>query len=164
VAAARAALRDDDLPSAVQRFGVDAALLTLQALAQAGLPSAPRLWIATAGSQSVDGTEELRITQAPVAGLARVAATEHPELRVTLVDLDPQATPSDARLLLDEMLSGSEENQVALRKGVRYAARLARQPRSSAPHIDRRADPPEHHRARHARKPEPGRDGTPRAR
>ncbi|MGQ2932427.1 MAG: SDR family NAD(P)-dependent oxidoreductase, partial [Sphingopyxis sp.] len=27
------ALRDDDLPSAVQRFGVDAALLTLQALA-----------------------------------------------------------------------------------------------------------------------------------
>jgi len=130
------ALRDDDLPSAVQRFGVDAALLTLQALAQAGLPSAPRLWIATAGSQSVDGTEELRITQAPVAGLARVAATEHPELRVTLVDLDPQATPSDARLLLDEMLSGSEENQVALRKGVRYAARLARQPRSNAPHID----------------------------
>ncbi len=130
------ALRDDDLPSAVQRFGVDAALLTLQALAQAGLPAAPRLWIATAGSQSVDGTEELRISQAPVAGLARVAATEHPEWRVTLVDLDPQATPSDARLLLDEMLADSQENQVALRKGVRYAARLARQPRSSAPHID----------------------------
>ena len=37
----------------------------------------------------------------------------------------------DARLLLDEMLADSQENQVALRKGVRYAARLARQPRSS---------------------------------
>jgi acyl transferase domain-containing protein/acyl carrier protein len=130
------ALGDDDLPSAGQRFGVDAALCALQAVASGGFEPPPRLWIVTAGSQRADGTEVLRIEQAPVAGLARVAATEHPELRVTLVDLDPQATPSDARQLADELLADSEETQVALRKGVRRVARLARQPRASEPHVD----------------------------
>lgn len=130
------ALRHDDLPSASQRFGTDAALLTVQALAAAGFEVAPRLWIVSAGSQTVDGTETLRIEQAPVAGLARVAAAEHPELRATLVDLDPQATPADARLLADELLADSEETQVALRKGVRHVARLARKQRPSSVHVD----------------------------
>src|SRR5690606_12803712 len=98
---------------------------------------APRLWLVTRGSQMVDGTETLRIEQAPVAGLARVAASEHPEWRVTLVDLDPQAAPADARLLADELLADSTEPQVAFRKGARYAARLARRARATgAPHVD----------------------------
>ncbi len=129
-------LAGDELPSAGQRFGTEAALLMLQALAQAAQEPPPRLWIVTAGSQIVDGTETLRIEQAPVAGLARVAATEHPELRVTLIDLDPQATANDARLLADELLADSEETQVALRKGQRHAARLARKPRPAALHVD----------------------------
>ena len=132
-------LGEDDLPSAGQALGTEAALLTLQALASAeanadGAP--PRLWIVTRGSQAVDGTETLRIEQAPVAGLARVAATEHPEWRVTLVDLDPEATPNEARLLADELLADSAEPQVALRKGVRHAARLARRARPSGAFID----------------------------
>ena len=130
------ALGDADVPSAGQRFGTEAALLMLQALARPGMAPAPRLWIVTAGSQAVDRTETLRIEQAPVAGLARVAAAEHPELRVTLVDLDPQATPNDARLLADELLAGSEETQVALRKGVRHVARLARKARPTALPVD----------------------------
>src|SRR5690606_28757437 len=70
------------------------------------------------------------------AGLARVAATEHPELRVTLVDLDPQATPGDARLLADEVLGGDDEPQIALRKGVRHVARLTRRQTVDATHVD----------------------------
>ncbi|MEO8152052.1 MAG: SDR family NAD(P)-dependent oxidoreductase [Rhizobacter sp.] len=130
------ALGEDDLPSAGQRFGTEAALLTLQALAAKSSEQAPRLWIVTAGSQTADGTETLRIEQAPVAGLARVAAAEHPDLRVTLVDLDPQATPSDAKLLADELMADSDETQVALRKGVRLAARLERKQRANAAHVD----------------------------
>lgn len=130
------ALGDDDMPSAGQRFGTDAALLTLQALTAVETEQPPRLWVVTCGSQTVDGTETLRLQQAPVAGLARVAAAEHPELRVTLVDLDPQATPSDARWLADELLAGGEETQIALRKGVRHVARLARKQRLNAPHVD----------------------------
>jgi acyl transferase domain-containing protein/acyl carrier protein len=132
-------LGDDDLPGAIQAFGTDAALLTLQAMAGAEASeegAQPRLWIATRGSQSVDGTETLRIEQAPVAGLARVAASEHPEWRVSLIDLDPEATPSDARALADELLADGAEPQVALRKGQRFVARLARRARSNAAHVD----------------------------
>lgn len=131
------ALAADDTPSTGQRFGTESALLLLQALASnASSAGTPRLWFATAGSQVVDGTETLRIEQAPVAGLACVAVSEHPDLRVTLVDLDPQAPPGDARWLADEVLADAEETQVAWRKGVRWTAHLARKPRRSGPHVD----------------------------
>jgi acyl transferase domain-containing protein/NADPH:quinone reductase-like Zn-dependent oxidoreductase/acyl carrier protein len=131
------ALGANDVPSLSQGLGTDAALLLLQAVAGAA-PSgqAPRVWIVTAGSQVVDGTETLRIEQAPVAGLARVAATELPDNRVSLIDLDPQAPISDVRWLADELFANGEEPQVAVRKGVRWIARLARKPRRAAPHVD----------------------------
>ena len=130
------ALTLDDMPSTGQRLGTDAALLLLQAVAAMKSPLPPRIWIVTAGSQVVDGTETLRIEQAPVAGLARVAAAEHPDLRVSLVDLDPQATAGDARWLADEVLADDAELQVAVRKGVRLVARLARRSRKTASHVD----------------------------
>jgi NADPH:quinone reductase-like Zn-dependent oxidoreductase/acyl carrier protein len=97
----------------------------------------------TAGAEGVDGCETLRIEQAPVAGLASVAVLEHPELRVTLVDLDPQADVGEARLLADELAGavamaepGAHESRVALRKGLRHVARLARKARSAARPVD----------------------------
>ncbi len=175
------ALGADDVPSAGQRFGTDAALLLLQALAGSG--RAVPLWFVTAGAEAVDGTETPRIEQAPVAGLARVAALEHPELRVTHIDLDPQVSPTssaDARALADELSAathvagqGVHESRVALRKGTRHVARLARQPRPSdvatddAPmrlHIQERGTLGEpRHRARPAARARPARDRDPRA-
>ncbi|MBI5722127.1 MAG: SDR family NAD(P)-dependent oxidoreductase [Burkholderiales bacterium] len=141
------ALRDDeDLPSMIQRMGTEAALLLLQALAAHGQPTP--LCFVTAGTEAVDGSETLCIEQAPLAGLARVAALEHPELRVTHVDLDPQSSPTssaEARQLADELAEMSaappaaatgHESRVALRKGVRFVARLARQRRHTAPPTD----------------------------
>ncbi|MBI5785600.1 MAG: SDR family NAD(P)-dependent oxidoreductase [Rhodocyclales bacterium] len=131
------ALGADDVPGGGQGMGTDAALVLLQALAVAAPSgSPPRIWIVTAGSQIVDGTETLRIEQAPVAGMVRVAATEHPEMRVSLIDLDPQGRSDDARWLADEVIADDEEAQVAVRKGVRWIARLARKPRHVAPHVD----------------------------
>ena len=67
------------MPSAIQAFGTESALLLIQAAAAHGGAGAPsRLWFVTAGSQAVDGTETPRIEQAPVAGLARVAASNTP--------------------------------------------------------------------------------------
>ncbi|MEO8057472.1 MAG: SDR family NAD(P)-dependent oxidoreductase [Burkholderiales bacterium] len=133
------ALGDDALPSTGQRFGTDAALLLVQALAAAPAP----LWLVTSGSELVDGCETPRLEQAPVAGLARVAALEHPDLRVTLVDLDPQASAADSRQLADELASAGEpanplgaEHRVALRKGARHVARLVRKARSAARPVD----------------------------
>ncbi len=126
------ALGDDDVPSAGQRFGTDATLLLVQALATAPAP----LWLVTAGTEWVDGSETPRVEQAPVAGLARVATLEHPELRVTHVDLDPQALVGDVPTLADELTSTGTDPRVALRKGVRHVARLARQPRSTGRPVD----------------------------
>jgi acyl transferase domain-containing protein/acyl carrier protein len=126
-------LTQHTVPSDVQCFGTDAALLLVQAMAAAGVDS--RLAFITRSSQAADGTESLSLEQTPVAGFARVAAAEHPELNVTLVDLDAQGTPADARVVLDELLSENEERQVAMRKGVRLVPRLARKARPAA-HID----------------------------
>jgi len=126
----------DTVPSAEQRLGTTAALLLLQAVLAEAAENAPRLWFVTAASQVVDGTEVIRLEQAAVAGLARAAAAEHAELRVTHLDLDPEEAPSEASLLLDELLGNSEELQVALRKGSRFVARLRRRPRERAPYVD----------------------------
>lgn len=118
------ALGAGQMPSEVQAMGTDSLLLLVQSLAKAPLAEPARLCIVTAGSQFVDGTESLRLEQAPVAGLARVAATEHPDLRVTLFDLDPQGHVNDVGLMVDE-LTKDGERLVAWRKGMRYVARLA---------------------------------------
>lgn len=126
----------DSLPGSVQKLGTESALHLLQALAGASLPRPPRIWFVTAGSQIVDGTETPRIEQAPLAGLARVAASEHPELRVTLADLDAQDHTTDANALADELWGDTGENLLAWRKGVRFAARLARRTGSHRAHVD----------------------------
>ncbi len=84
----------------------------------------PRLWIATRGAQAADGVEApVAPADAPLWGLGRVIALENPSLRCTLVDLDP----ADDGLgpLADDLLAADEENQIALRSGVRLAARFA---------------------------------------
>lgn len=129
-------LSAEQRPGDIQGLGTESALLLLQALATMSQAQPPRVWIVTGGSQVVDGTETLRIEQAPVAGLARVAATEHPEWRVTLADLDPQGHAGDARQLADALCSDSSENLLAWRKGVLHAARLARRNAVPQAHVD----------------------------
>jgi epothilone polyketide synthase C len=62
-------------------------------------------------------------------GIGRSAALEHPQNWGGLVDLEatPNTSPSsDAAALLSELRNGDGEDQVALRAGGRFAARLAR--------------------------------------
>ena len=94
----------------------------VQALAGAGWPSSPRLWLVTRNGQPVNG-EAMDVTQSPVWGLGGVIANEHPELHCTRVDLGMAA---DAPSLLEELLSGDDERQVVLRGAVRCVARLAK--------------------------------------
>jgi acyl transferase domain-containing protein/NADPH:quinone reductase-like Zn-dependent oxidoreductase/short-subunit dehydrogenase/acyl carrier protein len=87
----------------------------------------PRLWAITRGVQAV-GPEALPpdVAAAPVWGLGKVVAREHPELRCTLVDLDPLPSPDEIPDLLAELLTDGAEDQVALRRGQRQVARLDR--------------------------------------
>ncbi len=87
----------------------------------------PRLWLLTRGAQSPDGGPVPGLEHATIWGLAKVIAIEHPELHCVTVDLDPLADPADsAESLFREILSGTEECEIAFRHGHRFVPRLVR--------------------------------------
>ncbi|MWA04973.1 SDR family NAD(P)-dependent oxidoreductase [Actinomadura sp. LD22] len=112
---------------AAQRRGVVNVLHLVHALADGATPDpGTRLWLLTAGVHAVDGSAPASAAHAPIWGLGRVAALEHPELRPTLVDLDPALDAGAARWIAAELRAGDAETQVAVRDGARHVARLAR--------------------------------------
>jgi len=94
----------------------------VQGLARPGVTS--RLWLLTRGAQATVADEALSVVQAPLWGLGCVVALEHPELRPTLVDLDPSANADVVATLVAELGATDGEQQVALRGAERFAARL----------------------------------------
>jgi hypothetical protein len=115
-------------PTGLRALG-DAVTL-VQTLAGDALPDGerPRLYVATRDAQQVADRGPLTgLNQAALVGFMRVVAIEHPELRATLVDLDAAtSTAAGGRRLGQEVLSASEEDDVALRGGSRYVHRLHR--------------------------------------
>lgn len=116
-----------------QRLGYLSALHLLQALGRTGWRDPPRIWFVTRGlSPAGEQSSPLSLSQAPLWGLGRVAAVERPELTSCRIDLDGHQTAGEAEALVNELLSGGSENEVALRQGRRYVARLARSSISAA--------------------------------
>ncbi len=101
-------------------------LLWLQSLEADSGVSPPRLWLLTQAAQSLDLDQAtpLQLKQAPLWGLGRVLALEHPDLQSVRIDLDPSS--SDLSLLLADLLHPDSEDQIAYRHGQRFVARLAR--------------------------------------
>jgi len=124
------------LEAALQRSaaGLLHLVQALKRLASAPVgPEAPALWIVTRGAQPVPAQGGAPAAPSPIQaalwGLGRVLALEHPGLWGGLVDLDPGAALEDsAGELLELCLRPGEEDQLALRGGMRLAARLERRP------------------------------------
>ncbi len=112
---------------ATQSLGCGSVLTLVQALAELEGPQVPRLWLVTRGAQAA-GTAPaaLQVQQAPLWGLARTIALEHPELRCACIDLDPADEPAAARLLARELRAPDEEDAVVFRQGERLVARVGR--------------------------------------
>ncbi len=109
----------------------DSALNLLRATAQMQTRTAP-LWIVTRGAQPVQGPVQLSLSQAPLWGLGRAIAQEHPARWGGLIDLDPAATPEDSAAAIHSEIDGAEkEDQIAFRDGTRYILRLQRKDRSA---------------------------------
>ncbi len=122
---ASAALSTEAIHGAT-RQGCHSVLHLAQALVEQGL--APRLWLITREAvDAVNGDAPLAgVAQAPLWGMGKTLALEHPELRATLVDLDA-GTPG-VEALLAEIGQDGEEDQIAWRAGARHIARLAPYP------------------------------------
>ncbi|MFG3702744.1 type I polyketide synthase [Micromonospora sp. NPDC047620] len=105
--------------------GLAGTLALVQALGDLGI-TAP-LWCATSGAVSTGRADPLdHPRQAPVWGLGRVAALEHPERWGGLVDL-PAALDRSSRGRLGAVLAGvGHEDQIAVRPSGLFARRLVR--------------------------------------
>ncbi|MEZ4867754.1 MAG: type I polyketide synthase [Caldilineaceae bacterium] len=111
-----------------QNWGVVSILHLLQALVTQPRHNSQtlRLWLVTAGAAPVTSAP-LAVEQAPIWGLGKVIALEHPELWGGLLDVDP-TTPRAEQV--DDLLGEIEQTEhngemVAFRKRERYVARLA---------------------------------------
>ncbi|WAS96618.1 type I polyketide synthase [Nannocystis punicea] len=111
----------------------EAVLATVQALAGMRWRDPPRLWLVTRGAQAVAAGDDVAPVQAPVLGLGRVIATEHAELRCVRVDLPSDRGTDDVAALARELLADDAEDEVALRGGGRFVARLVRQTPQARP-------------------------------
>lgn len=121
---------------AAQARGTRAALDLLQAVIRHAPRQPPRVTLVTRGTQCTgrdDGAIDLM--QAPLWGLARVAAMEMPHLGLVRIDLSSQpvsarrasaALDVEARQIVDELLEPDGEDQIAFRGTERLAARLSR--------------------------------------
>lgn len=114
-----------DTLGAAHRQGCASLLGLVQALGRKRSANPPQLTVVTRGVAAVAGrATRAGLAAAPIAGLTRVVALEHPQLRCRAIDLD--ASRPDAAELLEELLQPDRENQVAFHAGTRYAARLVR--------------------------------------
>lgn len=118
----------DTPPVRANGRGVLSAMLLAQSLLTH--TKVPRLWILTSGAQCV-GQDDLppASLQAPVWGLGRSLALEHPDLRCTCIDIDGGSLDALAR----ELSRDGPERDVALRAGQRWLARLQRWPSVAKP-------------------------------
>ena len=117
-------------------YGCGSLLYLVQALGRKQEIHVPRLFVITRGAQFITPaphaqSRPLALLQACLWGLGRAARLEYPDLKCTLIDLDPSEENSDVATLAAELLFSDEtggpadaESQVAFRSGRRFAARL----------------------------------------
>ena len=111
--------------------GCASALSLVQALARRGARPPAGLWIVTRGALVTGVEERTSLTQAPLVGLARVIALEHPDLGCRLLDLDPARAINDdddgaVGDLIAVLRAPLDEDQLALRGHALRVPRLSR--------------------------------------
>ncbi|OBK23302.1 polyketide synthase [Mycobacterium asiaticum] len=120
---------DEALPAETQLDLVQTRTLlvakVVEKLTRMGARKSPRLWIVTHGAAQLHPGAPVTLAQTGLRGLARVLAFEHSELRATLVDVEPEGSLAD---LTEELLAGSDHDEIAYRDGQRYVNRLVPAP------------------------------------
>jgi len=96
----------------------------VQTLTAGALTDVPRLWLLTSGSFQLPGDgEELSVEGSPAWGLARVIASEYPELRCVNVDLSLKPSEEELETLVRLIRHDRPEEQWAVRGRESFVAR-----------------------------------------
>lgn len=104
-------------------FGAVAPVLFCQAWTKVHGAAPTNLWLISRKSQKIGEQRPLSPGQTPLWGLGRVLMLEFPHLNCKLVDLG-SANDAELRHLCAEILSGSAEDELALRDEARYVHRF----------------------------------------
>jgi thioester reductase-like protein len=108
-----------------QETGVLSALQLAQALRSRQLNESPAVYFVSRGAQATTSDDAVvGLASSPIVGFLRVANNELPQFRWTLIDLDPNRDNSEIDSLLNEIAIGSNEREIAFRKGQRLVNRL----------------------------------------
>ena len=106
--------------------GAASALSLFAALAHGG-PRTARVWLVTRSAEAVSAGDAVTgLAQAPLWGVGKCLALEHPALWGGLVDLPDAPTDVALDALVSEFAFADGEDLVALRESGRYGARLER--------------------------------------
>jgi malonyl CoA-acyl carrier protein transacylase len=122
-----------------QNAGCVSVLHLIQALTKRNFSTPPKLWFITQAATSLEPSLS-GLAQSPLWGLGKVIALEYPEWWGGLLDLPAQITPTEITTGLAEILDSQGEDQIALRAGKRYVARLVPQPKLLAQPIAFQSD------------------------
>ncbi|NEO13876.1 MULTISPECIES: type I polyketide synthase [unclassified Moorena] len=114
----------------IQEKSCGALLHLVQAIVNSKPEKIPQLWLVTQGTQRVNSDQEvINPEYGSLWGLGRVIAQEHPELGCKRLDCDPEKQiTQNLDALVTELLSEDVEDQIAIRQGRRYVARLVQKP------------------------------------
>jgi acyl transferase domain-containing protein len=119
-------LTDETLHEDVMR-ACGGLLHLVQALVESPTIRRVPLWLVTRAGATVNADgEALELAQAPLWGMARVLALEHPDSWGGIIDLPARPADDDPARLFVEMTQGSGEDLIALRRTGRYVPRLVR--------------------------------------
>ncbi|MFP2956840.1 SDR family NAD(P)-dependent oxidoreductase [Myxococcus sp. 1LA] len=117
----------EGLRASVQRE-VQAATTLVQALARLSAP--PRLFLVTQGAQTVgEAAGPVSISGAPLWGLGRVIAYEHPELACKRIDAEPGALSGLVAELARKVAASADDDEVVLQGERRLVPSFTQQQR-----------------------------------
>ena len=121
-------------PATEAEMACHACLNLVQALLSAGFAAMPSLTLITRAAMPTTGSApNCGFSQAGIWGIGRILALEHPECDCALIDLDVQASPTEADAILAECIQPKRiEPQIAFRARCRWVPRLARYTPQSA--------------------------------
>jgi len=105
---------------------IASAVQLIQAIHSECAANPPELIVVTRGAQAVASERLERVMQAPLVGLARVAANEYSAARLRTIDIDDDS--ATLAHLAVEILSGGAEDELALRGSKRFVHRMVRKP------------------------------------